>query len=216
MSGLDEFHGFALDGVRWRVTGAGVDIEGSGLERTPGTPKTAQFVWKQYGALIQKISVELKVPPPLIAATICTESGGRAEAIRLEPGYKSDEETPRRISVGLMQTLISTAADMMKTKVTRDWLKEPVNSLRAGTKLVAQQASRTKFDPPLVAAAYNAGGLYPQNGMKNRWKVRQYPIGAGGHCDHFVRFYNDICMILLRENTQPRSAQFYPRHHIPR
>lgn len=50
---------------------------------------------------------------PATAATIAwLESRGNPAARREEPGYTGDEATPTRVSVGLMQTLISTARDM--------------------------------------------------------------------------------------------------------
>ncbi|HEU4534292.1 MAG TPA: hypothetical protein VFS00_09250, partial [Polyangiaceae bacterium] len=67
----------------------------------------------------------------------------------------------------------------------------------------AKQKSKTSFDPPLVAAAYNAGGLYAQNGPANRWKLRQFPIGTGAHCNRFVKFYNDAVVVLAEHSTSP-------------
>jgi|GEM_PF-4990691 len=52
------------------------------------------------------------------------------------------------------------------------------------------QARLTGFDPPLVAAAYNAGSLYRNDGAANHWKLRQYPIGTAEHVDRFCRFFN--------------------------
>ena len=45
---LGELHSFA-DSVRWRLVRAGVEIEGSGIERTPGPPRTVTAVWDGYG-----------------------------------------------------------------------------------------------------------------------------------------------------------------------
>lgn len=105
---LAEFHGYK-DSVRWRLVPAGVEVEGSGVERTRSVAKTVTRVWETYAADINRTARARRVPCALIVATICTESGGRADAVRLEPGYKSDESTPHKVSPGLMQTLISTA-----------------------------------------------------------------------------------------------------------
>ena len=199
---LTEFHGIE-DSVRWRLTREGVDIEGTGVERTKGTPTTVTSVWERYSREINDASRNTRVPCALVVATICTESGGEADAVRLEPGYVSDEKTPHKVSVGLTQTLISTARDVMKMSLDRDWLLVPANAIAAGTNYIAQQAALTALDPPLVAAAYNAGDLYPQSGSQNRWKVRQYPIGTGQHCDRFVRFFNDAVFVLASHATQP-------------
>lgn len=194
-SKLTVFHGFK-DSVRWRVTPEGVEVEGTGVERSRGAPATATRVWNDFGDSINRTARARRVPCALIVATICTESSGRADAVRLEPGYISDERTPHRVSPGLMQTLISTAREAMQMSFGRDWLLVPGNSIEAGTAYIAQQARLTCLDPPLVAAAYNAGRLAHQTGAQNRWKLRQFPIGTGKHCDRFVQFFNDAVAVL--------------------
>lgn len=199
---LTDFHGFQ-DSIRWRLTRDGVEIENSGIERTRGNPTTVTRVWENFGQAINRTARARRVPCALIVATICTESGGRADAVRLEPGYVSDEKTPGKVSPGLMQTLISTACDAVQMCVDREWLLQPANSIDAGTAYIAGQRKLTGFDPPLVAAAYNAGRLAYQSGAQNRWKLRQYPIGTGAHCDRFVRFFNDAVFVLARHAVRP-------------
>jgi hypothetical protein len=199
---LTEFHGFQ-DSIRWRLVPEGVELEGSGLERTRGEPLTVTRIWEQYSTHINRTARERRVPCALIIATIATESGGNAQAIRLEPGYVADEVTPQKISVGLMQTLIRTAREAIQMNVNRGWLLEPGNAIEAGTAYISQQARKTLLDPPLVACAYNAGGLYHQTGRENRWKLRQYPIGTGKHADRFIRFFNDACFVLSRHSIRP-------------
>lgn len=200
---LSEWHGFETS-VRWRLVATGVEIEGSGVERTPGPPATARRVWENFGEAINRTARARRVPCELIVATICTESGGKPDAIRLEPGYSSDEATPAKVSVGLTQTLISTAREAMQATVDRQWLLQPANAIEAGTAYIATQARMSSLDPPLVAAAYNAGRLKFQDGAENRWKLRQFPIGTGKHCDRFVRFFNDAVAVLY--DTSPRPV----------
>ena len=199
---LTDFHTFE-DSIRWRLTPDGVEIDGCGVERTKGAPNTVTRVWETYAADINRTARARRVPCELIIATICTESGGRANAVRLEPGYKSDEATPNKVSPGLTQTLISTASEVMGRKVDREWLLQPANAIEAGAIYIARQSKKTGFDPPLVAAAYNAGALKHQDGKNNRWKLRQFPIGTSAHCDRFVQFFNDAVYVLKRHSTKP-------------
>ena len=203
---LTQYHGFR-DGVRWRLVADGVEVEGSGVERTPGTPSTITRIWERFGADINTAATEFNVPCALILATIATESGGNPDAVREEPGYVSDDQTPAKVSPGLMQTLISTARSALgpteAPNINRAWLLVPLNSIRAGTAYIAQQRGTTELDPPKVACAYNAGGLYHQTGAGNRWKMRQYPIGTGEHCDRFVKWFNDAVHVLASHATQP-------------
>jgi hypothetical protein len=202
---LTQFHAFR-NGVRWRLTASGVEIEGSGVERTGGEPVTVTRIWQHYGKEINAAATEFNVPCALIIATIAVESGGKADAIRLEPGYVSDAATPGKVSPGLMQTLIATARSALPgeaASIDREWLLVALNSIRAGTAFIRGQAGQTNLDPPMVAAAYNAGGLYHQDGPANRWKMRQFRIGTSEHCDRFVRFFNDAVAMLAGHATRP-------------
>jgi len=204
MSANTEFHSTFGDGVRWKICPDGVEVEGEGVPRTPGNPYLVVRVWDSYSEAILKWAVEYGVPIELIVATICTESGGNANAVRHEPGYVSDSDTPHKVSVGLMQTLISTARFAIRkyapeadvSHVDSKWLKIPTNSIQAGAGYIRFQSPSTKFDPVLVAAAYNAGGIYRQDGPKNKFKLRQFPIGTSHHCERFIQFFNDFWYIV--------------------
>jgi hypothetical protein len=62
-----------------------------------------------YNEEINKWSGDYEIPTVLIIATLAMESGVRSKARRKENGFISDKTTPGKVSVGLMQTLISTA-----------------------------------------------------------------------------------------------------------
>ncbi len=191
--------------IQWRLQADGISINGGAPERSPGKPQTVTRVWRDLRDPLTRWSTSLGVPMELIIATICTESGGNLDiAARKEPGYISDEETPNRISPGIMQTLISTArAAVGSPEVDRAWLEQPANSIRAGTAYIASQWKSTHFDPPKVACAYNAGGIYHNDSDKNRWKMRQYPIGTDAHANRFVKWFNDCFEVLGQENDLP-------------
>jgi hypothetical protein len=206
---LRQEHSFREAGCRWCLTPQGLSIDGELPQGTAGEPETVRRVWRQYGPSIEQWCTSAGVPVELVITTICTESDGRASAERLEPGYSSDRETPHRVSLGLMQTLISTARDTLeKPEIDRAWLLVPDNSIRAGTAYIARQARVTGFDPPKVACAYNAGGLYPQDGPSNRWKMRQFPIGGSEHADRFVQWFND-CFRMFDADSHAPAMSFY-------
>ena len=202
MADLKEFHNHN-GGVRWKLTQDGVFVEGSGIERTPGNPSTVMRIWEEFNPHINEWAAHYNVCCELIIATIATESGGKAAAFREEPGFSSDEDTPDKISPGLMQTLISTARWILNDdSINREWLFMPGNSIHAGTSYISHQKSKTDLDPPKVACAYNAGGVYDNDGLENRWKMRQYPIGTGEHCDRYVKWFNDAVFMLSTHGTQ--------------
>lgn len=201
-SALAQPHRFN-NSVAWFISPKGVMVEGK-LERTVGAPVTVTNVWEKFHDAINKAASKHGVPVPIIIATICTESSGNPNAIRLEPGFVSDEATPNRVSPGLMQTLISTARSAMRNpKIDRKFLLNPANSILVGTTYIKQGAPKTLLDPPKVAAAYNAGSLIVQDGPQNRWKMRQFPIGTSAHVDRFVKFFNDACFMLATHAIRP-------------
>lgn len=204
---LSEIHQYK-DSVPWRLTPKGLEVNGT-VAGTPGRLVTVPRVWGDYRVAMVDAAEHFGVPVELILATACTESGGDARALRKEPGYVSDEATPQRISPGLMQTLISTARSTLRDQgIDRAWLLDPANSITAGTSYIAEQSGQTHYDPPKVAAAYNAGAIYSQPGEHNRWKMRQYPIGTGVHVDRYVAWFNDAFRMFAGGEAAP-AASFY-------
>lgn len=198
-------------GTRWRITTRGVEVEGIGIERTSGDPLTIIRIWETYRTFIEKAAFRFSVPVEYILATIAVETQGKPNAVRLEPGYISDEKTPHRVSVGLTQTLLSTASTAMGIHVTREWLLDPENAILAGTKYIRMQSTHSLLDGPMVFAAYNAGGVYLQNGATNRWKMRQFPIGTSQHCDRALKWLNDAVFATLGGEIAIRGWAWYLR-----
>ncbi len=193
--------------VEWRLAEDGIRIEDSAPEITRGRPLTARRVWDAFGDSISRWCGEFDVPVELILATICTETRGNPEALRIEPGYVSDETTPHRISPGIMQTLISTAREALDDPgIDRDWLLIADNSIQAGTAYISQQRRKTELDPPKVACAYNAGSVIRNDGAGNRWKMRQFPIGTSHHADRFVAWFNDAFRVFETLEAPPGNA----------
>jgi len=204
---LDEHYGWHSafeDGIRWRLCAQGVEIEGGGIERTPGEPITVKRIWEAHRINIDYWSQKFAVHAATIIACIATESRGNPKAQRQEPGFLSDKLTPNKVSAGLMQTLLSTAREAIDDPdIDRWWMLKPNNSIRAGAAYMHDQRRKTRIDLPKVAAAYNAGGVYHQAGAANRWKMRCFPIGTGEHIDRFVKWFNDAVAMLGDHPNQP-------------
>lgn len=208
LADLKQPHRFK-DSVSWQIAEDGIVIDQKPPETSGGEPKTVRGVWQKFKGPIEEWSAKFGVPVELIIATICTESGGDPSALRKEPGYVSDEQTPGKISPGLMQTLISTARKTLADDgINRDWLLRPENSIRAGTGYIASQWTISGFDPPKVACAYNAGNIYYNESPANRWKMRQYPINSAEHADRFVKWFND-CFVMFKKDQILSPLSFY-------
>ncbi|MDB5412830.1 MAG: hypothetical protein JWR10_1165 [Rubritepida sp.] len=182
---------------RWRLTRAGVEIEGEKNARRNTSPSVAATCWSTHRPALEAAAQRFAVPVELLLATACTESAGRADAVREEPGFTSDAATPNRVSPGLMQTLISTAREALADPtLTRARLLDPAVSAAAGAAYIRRQArsgsAPTGFDPPLVAIGYNAGSLRVDRDGANPWGLIQTRRGAGSwHADSFSAYLGD-------------------------
>jgi hypothetical protein len=213
-------HAGPFGGVTWSLDARGIGINGEAPAGTPGPPATALRVWQWFGADIRAAAHKHSVPVELIVATICTESAGGqhdadqvCRARREEPGFVSDQATPNRVSVGCMQTLVSTAAEFLMRPVTAADLEDPAVAIDAGAAVIAAQFWSTRFDPPLVGAAYNAGGVYHDPEPANRWRLRCYPIGAGAHLDRFVAWFNDAMRLTVAADRAGDAPSFVTALH---
>ena len=183
--------------VTWRLTRKGVEVAGD-IPRTGGEPVTATRIWETWKGPINRAAWEAGVPAELLIATAATESRGNPDwFLREEPGYENDEATPQLVSLGPCHVLLSTARWVLgDSTINRAWLMDPANNFRAAAALIARQSKETGLDPPMVAAAYNAGSLRADDSPDNRWKMHCYPVHTGRHIDRFVSWYNDAAWVL--------------------
>ncbi len=198
------------DSVPWRLTANGI-VTGRGPVRIPARERyrleSVPAAWRKYGNLIRAASRRYRVPAELFLTIIVNESALKPRAFQTYRGYISDEETPDRVSVGLGAILISTARYLFRDpSIDRAWLEDPANNIRAIGVYLNWRYRLTGFDPPKVAAAYNAGGLYRQNGRENRWKLRNYPIGRSVYIDLFVAVFDEAVRYLARQPDRPRES----------
>lgn len=172
-------HSHPLVPFDWWLGEYGVWVGTASPLNTVGEPATVRRIWRDWGPQISLAARTYAVPAELIIATIATESGGRVPARRRD-------ESRGRWSHGVMQVLNTTAADMLGVDADDITEKQMVeDSIDLGTRYIAQQFRVTGYDPPLVLAAYNAGGVY--RGGDNRWKLRS----TGDHIDRGLKWFND-------------------------
>lgn len=180
---LSSFHGYK-DGLRWRLVPSGIELEGATIEDQKANPAVIQQVWADYGPIIEKWSAHYEVPVEVVLTAVCVESKGNPYA-RGGQNY------------GLMQLLVPTARKVLNDpSLTVESLYDPETNIRAGTAYIAQQRKSTLFDPPKVAAAYNAGSLRSAN---NRWGMKQY----GPHLDKTVVWFNEALAFLDSQADPP-------------
>lgn len=207
-----------FDGIEWRVTPLGIEVRGDGLLRTKGAPRSMRLYLAVWGDELRAAATAYDVPLTLLLMTLGTENGPArladgglvCQPPREEPGYISDYTTPHRVSVGPCHVLLSTArAVLNRPSLTRAELAVLGVNLRAAAAYIRGQRDLTGYDPILVAASYNAGGLYDSRisratnpRLHNRWHLRAYdhdgPEGAGkDHLTRAAEWYGDACAVVM-------------------
>lgn len=190
---LTKLHHRFPGGSNWKLAARGIEVDGVFAPFSSADHTLVERLLRDYTVAIGAIARIAPVPLELVIATICTESSGNLTKPRFEPGCdrRNPEKTPHRVSHGLMQTLLSTAREALDQPLLKlADLADAETSIRAGMIFMSRQSRRTGYDPPLVAAAYNAGSVIFNAGAENRWRLKQYPIGSGKHVDRFVRYFN--------------------------
>jgi peptidoglycan L-alanyl-D-glutamate endopeptidase CwlK len=187
--------------------------------RTPGSPVTCQDIWYRFRPNIINAAQRYSIPPELLVMTIATETAIYRQVgytgpstFRWEAHVEVKDDPPPFLgdySAGPMQTLASTArwvirqqnlnyepfqvAPAYRRRPDRPGshpLYEAAINIDIGTAEIKQRWNTTGDDPVLVAAVYNAGGLYQNN--QNLWKLRSHH----DHIDRAVRWFGDACAVL--------------------
>jgi hypothetical protein len=175
------------DGIRWHISREGFVVLADGT-RPMGSRIFARSCFLQFANSFRRwaaaYSKELKVAH--LVATAITETGC-SEVTGL--GSVDNKST------GLMQVTGYTCADLLRVYGGRPlseraclekMAKDPDFSVQLAAAYITrpEQLKLTDLDPPKVAAAYNAGGLYFD--PRNPWRLRS----TGNHIDRFVAAYN--------------------------
>lgn len=215
LDALQRPHGAFDSTSKWHLTPMGLSVDGKPPKGTPGEPLTASQAFAFFGPEFRSASAEFGVPIELVVACACAEAGihirqGR-DAARLserkEPGFTSYAATPHRVSIGVMHTLLSTAREALaRPSLTEVDLRDPLTSIRAGVAYMAKQRRTTGYDPPLVGAAYNAGGVYDDPAKGLPYSLRDYPAGEDRHVERFVAYFNDVCRLVWETPPLARGA----------
>jgi len=175
------------NGIKWRVDESGFVVLADG-QRPMGSRIFARSCFLQHADSFQRWSKSYsrRLGAAHLVATAITESGCSTSA-----GFGSVDGK----STGLMQVTGYTCRDLFQRlarksvsedKCLEEMARDPDLSIQLAAAYMSQpeQVSATGLDPPKVAAAYNAGGLYPDTG--NPWRLRS----TGNHIDRFVSAYN--------------------------
>ena len=203
-------------GQRWRVDDRlRIDVEGAGVVRSSGEPITVKTLLDDYGDDLRAAARRFDVPVAWLIGIVCIESvklKTRAKpGARSKPSYHRDAQSIRwetytrarpdgEYSVGLMQTLQSTAIAIAKRNdlptPTIAMMMIPRHSLMLGAAYFKECLDRYKGDPIKAQAAYNAGGVYPDD---TPWGFKTH---APDRALRYAQWVNDAVSVLEELHTE--------------
>jgi peptidoglycan L-alanyl-D-glutamate endopeptidase CwlK len=198
--------------------------------RSGGRPTTMETIWDGFSQAIMSASERYGVAPELIMTMIANETAAFRRygftgpmTFRWEPHVPvQDVQPPRRgdYSAGPMQVLGTTARWIIRAQrlafdpfavapayerrpepPLEHPMYDPKTNLEIGAALIKQRWAATGDDPILVAAAYNAGGVY--RSAENAWHLRCY----GNHLDRTAQWYGDACAVLKRAGVRASAPR---------
>lgn len=197
-------------GIEWKVKltrdEKGVIIQNTQApQRSSGKPITCSKIFSIYGDYISNAAIRFDVPEELIVMTIATEASIYRDVSFTGPKTFRWESHINEYSAGPMQILSSTARDLIERyglgydplEIAPTYSSQPVTpsshplydpelNILLGTLAIKNNINKTGYDPVLVAAAYNSGGIYSTN--KNHWHLRSYK----DHIDRAVKWFGDV------------------------
>jgi peptidoglycan LD-endopeptidase CwlK len=207
-------------GQEWRYDATGVYLRDNAQPlRSGGEPLTCRAIWHSFADEMIGASRRHGVAVALIMMTIAAETAvyrrygfSGPMTFRWEPGAKINDVSPPRsgdYSAGPMQPLAGSARWIVRAQhlnydpfaVAPAYERRPepplahplyeaAANIDIGTAAIKQRWGVTGDDPILVAAAYNAGGLYKIGA--NKWHLRT----AGNHLDRAAQWFGDACAVL--------------------
>jgi hypothetical protein len=195
--------------------------------RTLGRPVTCRRIWELFRTEILRASQRFEVSPALIMMTIATETAAYRSVdfngprtLFWEPHvWNRDVQPPFQgdYSAGPMQTLATTARWVIRAQQlpydpfaiappyrhrpqpspTKHPLYDPDTNLTIGAAEIKQRWRTSGDDPILVAACFNAGGLYESH--SNSWHLRT----SNDHLDRAAKWFGDACAVLAEVDVRP-------------
>ncbi|MCL4215976.1 MAG: hypothetical protein KJ052_03075 [Candidatus Hydrogenedentes bacterium] len=207
-------------GQLWRVTPLGIEVQGEhSIRRTVGAPVTARRILSLMHDPLLAAAARHRTPPALLIMTVATETGlyrrvnfTGPRTFRWEAHVQVSDVSPVRrgdYSAGPMQVLGGTAREMIRRyrldldafETAPAYAQRPAPpsthplygyavSLDIGAAYIRHTWRHTHGDPILIAAAYNAGGVYRSE--RNVWRLRCH----GDHLDRAAAWYGDACAVL--------------------
>jgi hypothetical protein len=195
-------HGAFPGGVQWALRPYGMQVNGKDLPADAATVARLDGLWNRYAA---RLPTSVRVPAELVLALMDLFKD-RSGAAHFLPGCDTlmPERTPELVTAGPLQVSLAAARTALaRPDLTVAQLSEGDLALQAGMLAMSLRFAETRFDPPLVAAAHLAGGLFFDGDKGNQWRLSQG--GPTVLIDKFLTSFN-AAMQVTGSRTAPAGV----------
>jgi hypothetical protein len=192
------------DGVSWTYSAGGLLQYGETSPRT-GTAETVSGIFDTYGDDLRSAANDEQVPIELLVAAIAlvaTRTSVEAAATYIEyiDGFVSFATTPERCYAGCTGLRFDFVQAILGSSITTDdYLATPVTAMIAAARHMLTPIADTRFQPPMVASAYNADTM--RYDATSRWRMAQET-----QIDNFVTWFNTAVAAVVADITLADGA----------
>jgi len=190
------------DGIAWAYVASGITEDGSGPRVNTQTLIDEAFV--AYGDDLRAVATAEAVPIELLTAAICliSETHGTAAAathVQYLDGFESFEATPELCYAGCTGLRWDRIIQIVGLTTLETYLATPATAITAAAQHMLATISETRFQPPMMASAYNAVG--PRYDATSPWRMIQ-----GAQITSFIGWFNTAVHALQLNPTLTDGA----------
>jgi len=198
---LTSGHRYA-DGIAWAYIASGITEDGSGPRLNTQTLIDEAFV--AFGDDLRAVAIAETVPIELLVAAICliSETHGTAAAathVQYVNGFDSFETTPELCYAGCTGLRWDRITQIVGATTLESYLATPATAITAAAQHMLAAITETRFQPPMMASAYNAVG--PRYDAMSPWRMTQ-----GAQITSFIGWFNTAVHALQLNPTLAGAA----------
>ncbi len=174
------------EGIAWAYVATGITEDGGGPRVNTQTLVDEVFV--AFGDDLRTVAVDAAVPIELLSSAVClvAETHGTAAAathVQYLDGFESFETTPTLCYAGCTGLRWDRIVQLMGATTLDAYLADPSTAITAAAQHMLATIGETRFQPPMMASAYNAEGL--RYDTTSRWRMAQ-----AAQIDSFIGWFN--------------------------
>lgn len=192
------------DGVSWNYSASGLLQDAETSPRT-GTAETVADIFVAYGDDLRSVATDEQVPIELLVAAIAlvaarTSVEAAATYIEYLDGFVSFETTPELCYAGCTGLRYDFVQAILGSSILPDaFLETPITAMTAAARHMLTPIADTRFQPPLVASAYNTDAM--RYDVTSRWRLAQET-----QIDNFVTWFNTAVAAIIADITLADGA----------